>query len=685
IVREDQPGDKRLVAYLTTQGENTPTPADLRAPLTAELPEYMVPAAFVILERLPLTTNGKLDKRALPVPGQDALGSAAAYTAPRNSVEQAITDVWQNVLGHDRIGIHDSFFDLGGHSLRAVNLVGKLREAGFDLAVRDVFQHRTVARLAELVTGRDSIEATAAVTPYALISDDDRAKLPTGLDDAYPVSQVQLGMLIEMLIDEGGNNYHNATSFRIKDRQPFSADALREAARQVTARHDVLRTSFDLSTYSVPLQLVHTEAEMPVVVRDLTGLDAASVDGTLRSFMALERATLFDLGAASLLRIAAHVTDDGWWFTITECHAVLEGWSHHSLLMELLNEYARIRDGRAHVPAEQPSVRFADFIAAELTSLASEQDRDYWKTITEGFPKLTLPEGFRPGTRLPAGTAHQSAVPLHDLEDRLRALATAAGVSLKSVLHSAHLTVMAQLTDEEHFLSGLVCDARPEAAGADRVYGMYLNTLPFAHRRGARTWGELVREVFDRETQMWGHRRYPLPAVQRDAGTGGQRLFDVFFNYQDFEQVDTDLVDYLASIDDSPTEFPLTVATRSGYCILTAAGHALSQESTDRLAAMYRSVLTAMAETGIDGDATGRHLPEGEYALLTADWRRPQAEPVAHRVHEVFEEQVTRTPDGVAVSFEGVELSYAELNARANRIAHVLRAKGAGPETLVGL
>ncbi|MEU1516068.1 amino acid adenylation domain-containing protein [Streptomyces sp. NPDC005811] len=685
VVREDEPGDKRLVAYVTA-GDQAPTPGELRAPLTADLPEYMIPSAFVVLDALPLTTNGKLDKRALPAPGQDALGGSAAYTAPRTGTEERIAAVWREVLGLERVGVDDSFFDLGGHSLRAVNLVGRLRLAGFDVAVRDVFQHRTVARLAELVTGRGTIEATSAVEPYALISADDRDRLPAGTDDAYPVSQVQLGMLVEMLVDEGGNNYHNATTFRIRDERPFEAEALREAARLVTARHDVLRTGFDLTSYSVPLQIVHTEAELPVEVRDLTALDATAVDRDLRAFMARERATLFDLETPALLRVAAHVTQDGWWFTITECHAVLEGWSHHSLLMELLGEYARIRDGHEHTPhpAGRPAVRFADFIAAELAALDSEEDRGYWNGVVTGFPSFTLPDGLQQRAGLPAAT-HQSAVALHDLEPRLRALAAEAEVSLKSVLHAAHLTVLSRLTDEDSFVSGLVCDARPEAAGADRVYGMYLNTLPFAHRRGARTWGELVRQVFDRETEMWGHRRYPLPAIQRDAGTGGRRLFDVFFNYQDFEQVDTDLVDYLASIDDSPTEFPLTVATRSGYCILTAAGHALSQENTERLADMYRSVLTAMAESGIDGDATLRHLPAGEYELLVADWNRPRTAPDARRVHEVFEEQVGRTPDAVAVSFEGVELSYAELNARANRIAHVLRGRGVGPEALVGV
>ncbi|MFE4958083.1 amino acid adenylation domain-containing protein, partial [Streptomyces sp. NPDC056653] len=684
LVREDTPGDVRLVAYVTADDAGAPAPAELRALLAAALPEYMVPAAFVVLDRLPLTTNGKLDKRALPAPGQDAVG-ATAYVAPRTVVEERIAEVWQDVLGLDRVSVEDGFFELGGHSIRAVTLVGRLRAAGYDLAVRDVFEYRTVARIAELVTGRPAPAARpATVAAFSLVADEDRDRLPEGLADAYPMSQVQLGMVVEMLTGDGKHPYHNVTSFRIRDEQPFSEAALRGAAAVVVARHDVLRTSVDLDAYSVPLQLVHADAEMALGVRDLSTLGEDELLLSLREFTAAERADLFDLATAPLLRLHAHLAGDGsWWLTNTECHAILDGWSHHSFLMEVLEEYRRIQDGEPVAAASDgPTARFADFVAAELSTLSSQDSRRYWQDIVTSHARLSVPAPWV-GDDQDAGQPYRVPVPFHDLEDRLRALATKAGASLKSVLHAAHLKTMSLITEEERFFTGLVCNARPEVLGADRVYGMHLNTLPFAYDRSARTWRELVGQVFAREVELWPHRAYPMPVIQRELANG-ERLIDMRFSYHDFDQVDRDRVDYLASIDDSPTEFPLGVSARIGHLVLTASPRALSREGVDRLAGMLRSVLEAMAADP-EGSAREAHLPAQEYQRQVVEWNETGYEAETRSVLELFEAQALRTPEAVAVQSDGLILRYAELDARANQIAHYLRERGVGHESRVAV
>ncbi|MDT9701576.1 non-ribosomal peptide synthetase, partial [Streptomyces sp. P17] len=684
LVREDTPGDKRLTAYVTPAGEDAPAPGELRSHLAGQLPEYMVPAAFVALHALPLTTNGKLDKRALPAPGQDALG-ASGYVAPRTVAEERIAEVWAEVLGLEQVGVEDGFFELGGHSIRAVTLVGRLRALGYDLAVRDVFEYRTVARIAELVTGRPApAEAARTVGPFSLIAAADRAKLPEGLADAYPLSQVQLGMVVEMLTDDGKHPYHNVTSFRIRDERPFSLDALQQAAAVVVARHEALRTSVDLTGYSVPLQLVHATAEMPVGARDLSHLSGDELQAALREFTVAERSRLFDLSEPPLLRLYAHLAGDGsWWITNTECHAILDGWSHHSLLMEVLHEYDaydRIRDGQEPSETQAPAVRFADFIAAELDVLDSDESKAYWQGIVDGHARLTVPAPWR-GDPDDDGTPYRVAVPFHDLEERLRSLAAKAGASLKSVLHAAHLKTLSMLTEEERFFSGLVCNARPELLGADRVYGMHLNTLPFAHDRDHDTWRELVAAVFAREIELWPHRTFPMPVIQRDLADG-ERLIDMRFSYHDFDQVDREQVDYLASIDDSPTEFPLGVSARVGHLVLTAAPRALSRTGTDRLAAMLRQVLEAMAADP-EGDARATFLPEGERERQLVAWNDTAYRAETRTVLQRFEEQAARTPGAVAVRHAGGTLSYGELDARANQMAHHLRAEGVGAESRV--
>ncbi|MEV0498223.1 amino acid adenylation domain-containing protein, partial [Streptomyces spectabilis] len=682
VVREDTPGDRRLIAYTVPTSDAVAAPSELRALLARTLPAYMIPSAFLVIAKIPLTVNGKLDQAALPVPDRTALAVERTHVAPRTAAEEEMTGVWRDVLGVDQVGVEDNFFDLGGDSLRAVALVGALREAAYDVTVRDVFAHRTPAELVEFLTGRPAPAAPEpGVEPFALLAAEDRAKLPSGVVDAYPLAQVQLGMVVEMLADDGRNHYHNSTCFRILDERPLDPAALDEAVRTVLGRHEILRTSFALEGYSVPLQLVHAPGEVhaPVAVRDVRALDTEELDRDLRQFMAAERAELFDLTAAPLVRFTGHARDDGsWWLTLTECHAVLEGWSHHSLLMELVAAYRALRDGVPPTEPEPAAVRYADFIAAELTALASDEDRSYWRRIIEGHAKFDPPAGWGDDPATTPRGLHRAWVPYHDVEQGLRALAATAKVPIKSVLHAAHLKVMSQLTPEATLRTGLVTNARPEAVGADRVHGVYLNPLPFPFRRGARTWRDLVQQVFDTEIELWPHRRYPLGAMQRDSGAAG-RLVDVRFSYQNFRQVDQDVIDYPATIDDSPTEFPLGVSTRAGFMVITAQNHVMSRTGVDRLAAMYRAVLEAMAADA-DGDALHDYLPGGERERVLRAWGGAESvvEVSGVAVPELVARQVVRVPDAVAVECGERHLSYAELDAAANRLAHRLRVDGVG-------
>ncbi|MEO3855320.1 amino acid adenylation domain-containing protein [Acrocarpospora sp. B8E8] len=684
VAREDTPGARRLVAYAVPAGPEAAaglraaTAAGVREFLRGTLPPYMVPSAVVFLDALPLTSTGKLAVAELPPPGGDR---EDGFVAPATPAERRMAAVWQDVLRRDTVGTGDDFFDLGGDSLRAVALAGALRAEGFDVAVRDVFEHRTVAGLAAHTAGRHAPDAFTPIAPFSLISAADRERLPPGVTDAYPLSRVQAGMVYEMLADPDVRNYHNVTSFSLRDEVPFSAPALREAAAIVVARHEVLRTSIDLTGYAEPLQLVHDHADMPVGVHDLRG--DPDQDARIAAFLAGERQALFDLAAPPLLRVSAHrLTDGVWRLSMTECHAILEGWSYHSLLMELLDCYRALRDGLPVPPRATPEFRYADFVAAERATLADPDARAYWTGVVREHARLAVPAAWAD----PAGgrEPYQVAVPLYALHAGLARLAAEAGTPLKSVLLAAHLKVLSQLTHEDAVHTGLVCDTRPEVLDADRVYGMFINTVPFPHRPGAATWRELTRQVFAAETAMWPHRRFPLPAIQRELA-GGRQLVEVYFNYLDFTVVDTGLVDLPGSIDLSPNEFPLSVTVLAGLLTLTSRPEVLGRAGAGRLAGMYEAVLTAMAADP-DGDALAARLPDGERDRLLGEWNataliRPEVSAL-----EVIEETARLLPDTLAVSaWDGSRRTYAQLDARANQAAWLLRDLGAGPESVVGV
>ncbi|WP_316775280.1 non-ribosomal peptide synthetase [Streptomyces sasae] len=670
----------QLVGYaVAAAGGGMPTGDELRETLERSLPGYMVPSLFVELESLPLTANGKVDRSALPAPDPES-AAHRRYVAPRTPAERRIAEVWAEALGLSRVGVEDSFFDLGGDSIRAVALVGAVRAAGFDVSVRDVFDRRTVAALAELAASRPVAAVTRPVAPFELLGDADRAKTPSGLVDAYPMAQTQIGMIAEMLADRELHRYHGVASFRIRDEKPFRADALTAAVRAAVERHEVLRTSFDLDGYSVPMQLVHSEAVVPVEVTDLRGLTPEEVRARLREFQARERADVFDVSRAPMLRVRAHLGDEGWWLTMVRCHAITEGWSNYNLLMELLDSYRSFRDGAEPARTEPPQVRYADFVAAEAGALASAEDRAYWTHVVERHPRFSLPEGW--GDAGARSERYVLRVPVHDLVDGLRAFAARAQVPLKSVLLAAHLTVMSSLTAESSLFTGLVCDARPEAAGADRVPGMYLNTLPFVFEPRRRTWRELVRSVFEREVELWPHRHFPMPEIQRIARGG--RLIDVSFNYLDFHQVDTALVDVGTMLADGNTEFALAVTTLAGHIGLSSHTGVLSRARAERLGGLYRSVLEAMTADP-EADADSPVLPDGDREVLDGLNRTADAAPQADLLPALFVRQASRTPLADAVLDDTGRMSYAELDARSNQVAHRLRELGAGPEQVVGV
>ncbi|MBN6039752.1 non-ribosomal peptide synthetase [Amycolatopsis sp. 195334CR] len=670
-------GDQRdLVAYVVGAADTE----RLGTWLAGTLPEYMVPK-LVPLDRIPLTANGKLDVSALP----EWAAPEVDFVPPRTPVEERIAEVWAEALRVERVGVHDGFFDVGGDSIRAVALVGALRHAGYDLSVADVFSYGTVAKLAKLIEGREQVSESGSVAPFSLISEADRALVPDRVEDAYPLSRNQTGMIFEMLADEQ-NPYHCTTTFFIKDPAPFSLAAMTQSARLLSQRHEVLRTSLHLSGYSVPMQLVHDDAQMAVGMRDLRGMAPDEVDQVLKEHVAHERANLFDMTVPGLMRFFAFPTDEnGYWLSITECHPVQEGWGYHSMVMELLTCYGSLRRGEEPVPYHRPEVRFADFIAEELAAIESPEHSGYWRDLITGHTPFALPDEW--GDRAAPGAKHQAMADWRDLKPRLREAAAAAGVSMKCVMVAAFTKVLAQLTDEESFHFGLITDARPERLGADTVYGMYLNTLPFGARRPAGTWRDLLRATFEREVGLWPHRHFPYPEIVRMADKR-QRLIDVMFNYHDFNQVDTDLVAERKGLDDSPTDFGLTVSTRVDLVLVTADYRKLGPAQAELIAQTFRLVLEGIAND-LDGDATATLLPEGHRAWLLDSAREParpagRANAVSH-VLAAFGEQVARTPDAVAVRCGDEVLTYAELDERAARLAHHLRARGFTPGSVAGV
>ncbi len=529
-------------------------------------------------------------------PPSEALAVQPRHAGSPERVAALVVEAWAEALGSDDPDPDDNFFDVGGDSLRAVALAGRLRDAGLDVSATDLFAFQSVAELIAAVSSRGAVERLPdPVEPFALIGAEDRAALPADVVDAYPLAASQLGMLVEYRSQPMLSTYQDTTCYLIHDDTPLDVVLLQQAMQTVVDRHEALRTSFDLSGYSVPLQLVHRNAE--IAVRSTTMSDGEPEDWlpVLKDFCAAERRAPMKPTSAPLIRVHAHKRPDRtrWWLSVTEFHPILEGWGFNSMIMETLTVYRALRNGEQPVPPEPVPFRYADYIVTEMKAREREEDRAYWSRTLEGCSEPRLPVSWQD---LPSVARRRDKyfVDLRDLDVELRRLAEQTRTSHKAVLLSLHLTVMRIVAGSERFFTGLACDARPEAVGADRVFGMFLNTLPFRMPEGQRTWGEVVHAVYDRLTEMWPHRVYPMPLLQQEFG-GADRLLDVFFNYLDFYQLDSDLVDGELIYNDNVNEFGLHIFTAPGMLCLNVDNHLLSPEAAPVLVGLYRRVAEEMA------------------------------------------------------------------------------------------
>ena len=281
-------GGARLVAYAVARPDRAPTAGELRAHLAARLPEHEVPTAFVLLPEIPLTEHGKVDRRALPAPESGRPDLGEGYVAPRTALERAFAAIWAQALGLTEVGVTDNYFALGGDSIRSIQLIARAREQGFELSIPQLFQHPTVEELARAVgeeaTAPAALPAGAHTQPFALVTAEDRRRLDTGtfgnLEDAYPLARLQAGMLYHMDRMAADAAYHNVNSIYLAG-PPFAPGLFQEAVDRVAARHPVLRTSFDFTSFSEPLQLVHREAALPVVVEDLRALSDVAQEAAI--------------------------------------------------------------------------------------------------------------------------------------------------------------------------------------------------------------------------------------------------------------------------------------------------------------------------------------------------------------------------------------------------------------------
>ncbi|MFJ6483325.1 amino acid adenylation domain-containing protein [Streptomyces sp. NPDC091682] len=690
VVREDTPGEQRLVAYVVPSDGQVAEPAELLRALGARLPAYMLPSAIVALAALPVTPNGKLDRRALPAPPEEGV-RRAEFAAPATPTEELAAAVWGEVLDTGRIGRHDDFFALGGHSLRATRAVSRLgARLGTGVPLRLLFEHPTLERFAAALDALRAEGAAAATVAVTAIG-----ARPAG--EPAPLSFAQQRLWFLDQLQPGRPDYNIPVATRLHG--PLDADALAAALCAVVTRHEVLRSRITEGPRG-PVQTVEAPEVFAPVRTDLGDLPREEARSRALGLAHADAAAPFDLGSAPLLRArVVRVADDEHLLVLVLHHTVGDGWSMPVLWRELSGAYAALRRGERPALPELP-VQYGDFAYWQQRRLA-DGDADagiaHWRAALGGLPALELPtDRPRPQVRSGAGDAFVFEVPA-ELAERLGALARERGATLFMVLLAGFQALLARYTGQADIAVG------SPIAGRDRtelepLVGFFVNTLVLrTDLSGDPAFDELLGRVRRTALAAYEHQDVPfdrlVEELRPERDLSRNPLFDVLFQLHP-EQLDALPLDgvEVESLDTSngTAKFDLSLAMTEHPGGLTGtvqyATDLFDRATVERFGGHYLRLLAGAAETP---DAPLSRLdvlsPQDHAALLGEESAARPDRPVARTLHWLVAEQARLRPDAPAVTCEGRTTSYGELDAAANRLAHRLRELGTGPETRVAV
>ncbi|WP_432774041.1 non-ribosomal peptide synthase/polyketide synthase [Brevibacillus gelatini] len=668
IAEKEESGQNVLYAYFVSEQE-LPV-AELRAFLGSTLPSYMIPSYFIRLAEIPLTANGKVERKKLPKP-DGAIVTGTAYVAPQNETEAKLAEIWQQVLGVSRVGVHDNFFDLGGHSLKAMSVIFQISKAlEVDVPVKTLFEHPTVSELARFLTQSEKSE-------YSAIK-------PVDVQEYYPVSSAQKRMYILQQFEGEGIGYNISGAILLEGELDYARFA--SAIQKLAERHEALRTSFH-TIDGEPVQKVHDEVEVPLFMLESSEDQAEKI---MREFV-----RPFDLSVAPLLRTGlVKLGNERHLFLLDMHHIIADGVSSQILL----REFAELYQGAELSPLPLQYKDFAVWQNEMFQTEAYKKQEQHWLgTFADEIPLLNLPTDYpRPSLQ-----SFDGDLVLFDtgkeLLERLQQVAQETGATLYMVLLAAYHVLLSKYTGQEDIIVGTPVAGRSHA-DVQNIMGIFVNTLALRNQPvGSKTFAQFLQEVKQNALAAYDHQDYPFEelveklAIQRDISRNP--LFDTMFSlesegqqslaigglkvspYELFNKISK--FDLALNASESPAniQFQLTFATKL-----------FKKETVERMAGHYLEILRTISEQPTARLADIDMMTETEKRSLLLNVNDTFVERSgAMALHQLVEEQAARTPNEAAVVYEGQVLTYRELNARANQLARLLRSRGTKPDTLIGI
>ncbi len=689
---ENQP---TIYAFAVLKKDSNPVSIEnLRKKLAEKLPEPMIPAKITILDNLPLTQNGKIDRRKLAELLENY--SESGYVAPRTLEEEILAGIWSQVLKVENIGIDDSYTVLGGDSIRSIQIVSRAEERGLKISIADLLKKQTIRRLADGIKKEQYQPETSERIPFSLISETDQERLQDNFVDAYPLARLQAGMVFHRELNPESAVYHDVFGYHVK--APLDIEKMRTAIAELIKRHPVLRTSFDLANYELPLQLVHAHAETPLSVEDISHLEISAQEKVLEEFLKAEKTHDFDLKIPPLLRFHIHVRSaETFQFWLSFHHAIIDGWTDISMLVELALGYQELLADK-EISAQPPRSFYRDFIELELAELASAESRNFWEQQLINAPVMKLPREILPSAELPKERG-SLLVPIEipaEISDLLRELAKTSAVPIKNVLLAAHQFVMSFLSGNADVLTTLTAVGRPETIDGDKVFGLHLNSMPFRQKLSGGTWRELIGNAFETEREALPYRRFPMAELQRIKGgiAPAETLFYFTHYYNVLDLAAFPEMEVFGWYGYEETSFTLSAhfsiepQTSRVLGNLDADQTQLSKAQVRKFAEYYARTLAEMATHPNNRYEIFSPLNEAEKDILLNEFAKSDKQISDGKnklVSQMILEKAAEMPDAVALVFGEKRITYGELLEKSLRLAETLKKRGIGAESVVAI
>ncbi|HLP46093.1 MAG TPA: amino acid adenylation domain-containing protein [Candidatus Kapabacteria bacterium] len=713
LAKQNEAGDKMLLAFFVPN--RTLEISILREYLSKSLPGYMIPAHFVEMEQMPLTPTGKIDRKKLLQLSAN-IKLEAEYLPPRNSIEEQLVDIWQDLLKLEKVGVNDNFFNIGGDSIKTISLLNLInKEFKIELKTVDLYENDTIRKVAGKIVNfqeiavdenKDEVLQEIAALKNSVLA---KNKIAGTVEDVYPLSDIEKGMIFYYLKYPGTSIYLNQLVFQWKMKN-FDEKIFKKALELMVQKHPILRSGYSAYDFEEPVHIVYNEFPCDFECFDISNLDRSGQAGYIGSMVEkdTEQRFIFN-GENALWRMKAFIVDsENVCFFWSSHHAMVDGWSSATIMTEINNTYLKLRAGENVAPEELKNT-YKEFVVEQMVGKRNPQVLDYWKQELAGYKRLQLPGQLNSSNEKEGLKSYIKFFRLEYL-DKLNKAARTYNTSIKHLCFATYMYMLSMLTYERDVVVGLITNNRPICEDSEKIIGCFLNTIPVRMHVPARIkCSDYIARVEKKMVELKKYDKLSLFEIKRIIGEENQNenpIFDTIFNYIDFHvfgQLERENQQQGTNANVSPTGerqsfttgganlntlLDVHIGSTGGQfsVTLTYASHKIKDEWVVKLGGYFESILNKLIEAPGEPVEKAEFISLEEKQKLLFDFNdTPKECEFEKNITVMFEEQAQKMPDYMAVVHRDIQLTYSDLDDKSNRLARLLREKGVEFNAIVGI